>query len=942
MSFFHNTRVYQPLQYARIWPLFAPQLGEVVPFKGDGDITLHTHLMELIRDCPMNAVFRKLSGATFAALALGLASQVTHAQDADEAAADLGKVTITGSRIKRVDLEGPSPVVVITAEQMEKRGFANVSEVLDSLVQNTGGTSDQSFTFGFIPATSAPDIRGFGQNASLVLLDGRRIPVYPIPQSGTSNIVDFASIPTVQVDRIEILTDGASAIYGSDAIAGVINIITRKDYDGVNVNLRTGDTSNGGYATDRVQVFAGTGSGDTRITTSFEYWANDPIMASERDYAGSDIANPSGAFSVGGASFVDDNSGEVTQAPGCGTPAGPLGGLGIPDINTPIFTSGDMWCSFNRTAFRQLFAEQKRTSASLRIDHDITDNLSAFARVSFTDQKTNTQLEPLFFGGALFGTTPATANVITPQTAPAWGYVVAGASNNPLNNTTGAPGWFVRRLIEYGPRATDFQNNGLGALVGLSGSFGSRNIYEWDVAVGYNKTDLVVERANIISSTFNELVSNGLDLFQPIPQSVVDSTRFLSTRDAESTNSTVDATLRGDTGLEIQGRPVAFAVHSDFTSEDFINTADAITLNGDAFDGGSEGSGERDHWGVGFEFGIPVLDQVNISAAIRYDEYSDASIVSDAVSPKIGIEWRPLDNLLVRGSWGESFRAPDMQRLFGATTRAFRTVNDPVTGLQVQAVQILSGSNPGLVPEEGTNYSIGAVYEPIQDLTLSLDYIVIELEQIVTTLNIQNILNICGPLQDGPTCGQITRDAQGTLQGGFISQQAANLALQNYEGIDFSGRYRWETARAGTFIPELSFAYVQSIELQSTSASPVTEQTGLVQLPEWRINANLGYEIGDFSANLFVTWVDEMCGVNGGTAQPGCIASEFIDSYTLVNLSAAYDFGNLGAVTFGLNNVFDEDPAEDPTNDQWPWFFNNGGFSNPIGREWTLAYNKEF
>ena len=313
----------------------------------------------------------------------GLAqAPVAMAQSSDDDGKDLDRGQVTGARSKRVDAEGPSPVVVITAEDMQNRGFANVSEALDALVQNTGGTPDQSFTFGFLPATSAPSLRGFGQNATLILMDGRRLPVYPIPQGGTSNIVDLAAIPTVQIDRIEILTDGASAIYGSDAVAGVINIITRKDYDGVNVNLRTGDSTNGGYATDRLQVFAGAVGGDTRITGSFEYFANDPIWARDRDYAGSDIANPRGAYSVGGASFVDlvAPTDFIVQAPGCGTEDGPLGGLGIPDQNTPIFTANDTWCSFNRTAFRQLFPEQKRFAVSTRIDHDLTDNLSAFIR----------------------------------------------------------------------------------------------------------------------------------------------------------------------------------------------------------------------------------------------------------------------------------------------------------------------------------------------------------------------------------------------------------------------------------------------------------------------------------------------------------------------------------------------------------------------------------
>jgi outer membrane receptor protein involved in Fe transport len=221
----------------------------------------------------------------------------------------------------------------------------------------------------------------------------------------------------------------------------------------------------------------------------------------------------------------------------------------------------------------------------------------------------------------------------------------------------------------------------------------------------------------------------------------------------------------------------------------------------------------------------------------------------------------------------------------------------------------------------------------------------------VATLNTLNYFltlddgpDICGPNQDGPTCDQVTRDAQGTLPGGFVSQQASNLSLQKYAGLDFAFRYVLDTARAGTFTTELAGAWVDTLETQVTEASPVVENIGLASLPELRANLDFLYEYRDFSARLFVIWVDEMCGVNGGTA-PGattCEPEEFIDDYMLTNLNASYDLGNWGRFSLGINNVFDEDPADDPTNNNWPWFYNNGGYSNPIGREITLAWNKQF
>jgi iron complex outermembrane receptor protein len=885
-----------------------------------------------------------------AAIALALSgpawSQTLPNEEIDEAA-ELGKIEITGSRIKRLEVEGPAPVIVVTREEIDKMGYQTFQEVLDGLTQNTGGSFNQSFVFGFTPGASAIQLRGFAPGYALILLDGRRLPVYPLSIGGVANFVDTSNIPTALIERIEILTDGASAIYGSDAISGVINIITRKDFEGLDVQLRYSDTFDGGYQTNRTQVIAGTSSAKTSIQVIAEHFENDELLARDRDFVATDIANPRGNYSVGGASFIDFNF-NIVQAPGCGTEAGPLGGLGIPDQTIPFITATDTWCAFDRAQFRQLFPENERIFGQFRVDHQLTPDVSLFARMGFVQADTFTMLEPNFYGGSvLFG--GASATPIVPNSS--GGLVSPGAANFPAGAT--APGVFVRRLIEFGPRTSDIETITWGALAGAEGFFD--NGWEWEVGFQYNLQDVTSRRPNIILSALeNEIANNGLDLFQPIPQDVVDNLRYTATTDGRSTSLTYDLSLTGDTPVELPGGPLAFAVIYDFQRETFEDIRDPITIIGDNFDGGSSGAGSRDHYGIGLELGLPVLPTLNLGAAIRWDEYQDASLVGNAVSPRFTVGFRPTDTLLLRGSWGESFRAPDLQRLFGATTRAFQTlidtprcIADGGTGpgdpsvlsctQQVQAVRLLIGANEALEEEEGENLNLGVVWEPIDGLSTSLDWYDIELEGIVATPTAQFILDQCGFF--GNFCDNITRDPAGTLQGGLISANAQNLSLQSIQGLDFTFQYRQDTARFGNFATGVGVTWVDSLETQFDETSPATENVGLFSVPEYRANLTTDWTYGNHGATIRVSWIDEMPGVNASPDATGEVPkSQFTEDYLTVNAQYRYGFGRWGNLVVGVNNVFDEDPADDPTQNSFPFFINAGGFAVVQGREWFLQY----
>ena len=898
-----------------------------------------------------------LSAGLIAGLATTSAPVVAQDQE-DEEAADLGRQQVTGSRILRTDVEGPSPIVVIGREDFENQGYLTVQDALDALTQNTGGSFSQQFIFGFTPGASAVNLRGFGVGRTLTLIDGRRVPVYPLGIGGTTQFFDLASIPTAIIERIEIVTSGASAIYGSDAIGGVINIITRKDFDGLESRVRFGDTDEGGYETRQYEVVGGVSNGVTSAYLTMQYQENEELLSSQRDYAASDIADPlgRGVFSVIGANIIelDPDTGNVilTPAPNCGESDGPLGGEGIaPGTPGSGVRFGFSPCGFNRTEFRQLFPENDRVTISGRVDHQLDNGINLFAFMRWTSTDSRTQLEPFAYSGtALFG----------------------GESDNPVvpNNggqfigPNGGIAVYERRLVEYGPRSSEIESSSYGATIGATGLIGAD--WEWEAAYSYNVQEVFSQRrgAIIISALENE-IDNGLDLFQPIPDEVVARTSFTPFTDAESQNDLFDLQISGFLPWDLPGGPIGLAAVAEFEQQEFFDRRDQITLLGDASDGGSAGGGERDRSAVGLEVSFPVLETVEVSAAARWDDYDDDSETGSAVSPMVALTWRPLDNMLFRGSWGETFRAPDLQRLFGSTTRAFTTVDDTVVcealggtldealdpsvvdgpnnpygaGFdpciqEIQSVPFTIGANSSLEEEEGESINLGFVWNITNDLAVSLDYYDTELENIIASPSGQFIITQCAAGID-LFCDLIERDANGTLSGGNLTATAQNLSFQDIRGLDFTASYNLDTGTIGRFDFESQITWVDRVRTQFDEGSDVTEGVGLFSLPEWRTNFTTNWNLGNFGATLRAVYVGELGGIN---ATAPLTSDEEVDDYITFNGQLRYQFSPNTEISFGVNNIFNEDPPTDPTDGQWPWYINAGGYYNPFGREFYIEW----
>jgi iron complex outermembrane receptor protein len=866
-----------------------------------------------------------------------LAQQTTGADEPQQ------EVTVVGSRIRRLEVEGPTPVVTIDAQDFEKRGYATVTDALNDLSQNAGGGFDQQNTFGFTPSASAIDLRGFGAGRTLVLIDGRRQPVFPLASNGTDNFVDLSSIPVGAIERVEVLTDGASAIYGSDAVSGVVNIVLKKQADN-SMSARLSDTQDGGGGQQRVQFALGTENLAGGTASFFaEFFKQDEMMFTDRDYSRSDrIGGVTGAgpgiFSGFGdpGTFISDDG--PVPAPNCSTAGdgpGTVGGI----------------CRFNRAPYRQLVPTWEQYSATGRFERPVTDNISLFTRATYFHSVTDTQLEPMAYdqGGTDGG------GVQTP----------VGAASNP----TTSPGVWRRRMVEFGPRQEEVTNNTLNLLAGVRGELGDR--YNWELGVSYVEQRTVsINNGFVRKSDMNALVfgqdldgdgmgdGGTLNLFNTIPQALVDQLRVSPRGDGISSLGGADLQIDGDL-FEFAGRTVKFASILEFNKQRFADTRSQEVLDGDIVAlGGTNGRGERKYSAFGTELEMPVFENFIVNLAGRYDNYDDDSNVGGAFSPRLAMEYRPVERLLLRGSAGKSFRAPDLQRLFGAETAAFTDVIDTPKCIedggsgrgdesvatcvqQAQSVAIATGGNVALTEEKGENFNFGIVFEPFSGVTVSTDFFYITLEQIVNTPSVQFILD--ANAADGSFADAITRDPQAESDqnpGGIleIGQTARNLSFQRMSGVDVRGDFRIPTDTLGNFTARVAATYLNDLKIQEQPGEPIVNVLANAELGEFvrfRGTAELGWSRGILGANVLVSHI-------GGFTPLDPSSVDRIGSWTTVNIGGTVDTPWNSTVALGVNNVFDKAPPLDLSLGDVGQPFYNQFFHDPFGATWHVTYTQRF
>jgi iron complex outermembrane receptor protein len=523
-------------------------------------------------------------------------------------------------------------------------------------------------------------------------------------------------------------------------------------------------------------------------------------------------------------------------------------------------------------------------------------------------------------------------------------------------------------LVEFGPRRAQDDSNSINLASGLRGNIGK---FEWDFGVQYARQRLTSRRSGFAkkdalgalihgTDTDGDGIGEGgtLNLFEPIPPSVVDQVAAHPSTHGRSTITSADFQVTGNLFDLWGGRSVGFASVLEYAKQSFKDERDADTLAGNVVSlGGTSGGGDRKYSALGLEFEVPVLEQVVVNLAGRYDHYDDESDVGGAFSPRIAIEYRPLPAVLLRGSAGRSFRAPDMQRLFGATTLAFldlvdtpKCIQDGGTGRgdptvptctqSAQSIRISTGANRELKEERGENYSVGIVWEIMRQLTVSLDVFRIDLKDVVNTPEEQLILD--KNAADGSFADAINRNvliASPQNPGGLdlVSSQARNLSFQKMTGLDAESRYTVSSG-FGDWSFEVGATYLDRLIIQEAEGEPEINvlADGIVgEFVRFKGHASIGWRRNAFAATVFVNYI-------GGFTPINTASIDRVGSWTTTNVSGTWDAPWNGTVQVGVNNVFDRDPPLDLQDGDAGQPFYNRSFHNALGANWFVNYAQRF
>jgi iron complex outermembrane receptor protein len=849
-----------------------------------------------------DAIRLALLPTAFAGLA---APGLVSAQEADaEETTTLDQIEVTGSRIKRADIEGALPVTVITRQQLDVSGDISVSEYLrDTTFNSFGSFRPQSGSAA--QAAAQVSLRGLGASRTLVLIDGRRAPVSPATGSGQ----DLNSIPLAAVERIEILSDGASAIYGSDAIGGVINIITRKDFNGVQLSVGSSNPKRDGGETEEGSVIFGISGERGSLLAGASFSNRGIVFARDREWSRTGASTYSNNFTNPDGTFFTAPSG-----PTAGTSVVPGG------CAEPAFSVVGNRCFYDFGLVAADEAEIRQDGFFARGSYDISDNWTMYM---------NTSVNRVFSFGRY---APSLAEAFVPAASP----------NNPFGQDL-----FVRhRFASLGTRDDTVDSNAYDLLLGLQGRMG---VVDLDVGMRRNEFKAFTTGRNyVVIPIAEQYIADGTyDIFNPSGNSATTLNAMKATigRESATLNEEIFAVASMDM-FELPGGTSSIAVGAEYRSEDYYDQYDSLSEAGVI--GGSAGNsaaGGRKIRAAYFEALFPIWSSFEATLAGRYDKYSDYGA---DFSPKVAFRWQPLDSLTIRGSYGEGFAAPPIPILSAQPSSSADFVTDPQTcvafGLTSQCTDPVTGdtvtpqvtawtiANPSLESETSKQLSLGVAWDATEWLNLSLDYYRIEIDNLIAAISTDTIiaclddptLGGCPPgLSTLPTTTStglpvsqavpnpqlglgLARDpATGLIL--YVQRGFANQGDLETSGYDLNVRTNFELGNAGTLRNQLQVSWVKEYSFNGGD-----NLVGIERTPEFRASLQNIYSVGDFSFAWNINHIDSTGSRNALRATPDPALSLTLPSWTTHDLQISWNAPWNGIFVVGVNNIADKDPVLDP------------------------------
>ncbi|MGH6613726.1 TonB-dependent receptor plug domain-containing protein [Sphingomonas sp.] len=884
-------------------------------------------------------------------------AQMDESASVEDTATD---IVVTGSRIPRALAEGPAPVTVINADAIRANGYTSVADVLRAVTQNGGETqSQQSFSgASFTPGAQQVDLRGLGPNHTLVLVNGRRIADFPLPFQGRSNFTDISNIPLGLLDQVEILSGSASAIYGSDAMAGVINFKLKQKVDGTTIDYRYGLTEHGGGVSHRATLTTGWSTDRFHVLGGIEYLNQRPLWAYQRSIQDSTDDNP--VNTTARRTFVRyEPIDEVYIDPGNAVCAGlsSLNGgstfrasrprYGQYDDDLGDYGPGYFCGSKTSIGYGTVISQREGFNSYGTAGFDISDSAKLFVDAQF-----------------------GISNVSLMPDVLSWAYQgPSGSSDTTFYNSFG--GW---GLDDWSRQFTPEESGGFRNVMirnrqktftitpGIEGRLGDK--WNYELVFNHSEYSAVVKFPEVIAAKANALFLGpqlGVDedsgypifnadparLYKPLTQAEYDSIAVNSVYRPKSWTDNVSATINTTSLFQLPAGPVGFAAVGEFGKQGYDLNPDPLALT-DYYVGlkDSDGVGRRSHWALGGELRVPVTKFLQLSGAGRYDHFGYDGNGISKFTYNGGVELRPTSKLLLRASYGTGFRAPDLHYVFTGPGNTHPSATDYLMcrrengdGTNLSdcsddydfGIVAQRNGNRRLKPETSKSLTAGIVWAPTHNFDVSVDYFRVSLSNQVQDLSIDTLLRdeadcVIGHTTSGsavdintPTCkdalARVRRFSSGALEGELdsVAVNPINIATEKTSGLDIALHGRVPT-NFGDFSLSLAHTHVFKHDFRQYPGDPIINKFAFdsgYYIPRDKTSASIGYAY----QGLRLTVEGKRLG-----KLPNYDEDAYIKASYLFNTTLLYDFTDHFRGSLSVTNVLDTKPVKDPSYSAYPYY----------------------
>ncbi len=794
----------------------------------------------------------------------------------------LERVVVTGSNIKRIDAEGANPILAITKDEISNSGKATLTEYLQSLSLDGQGSLPTSFGNGFAAGATAISLRGLGANATLVLLNGRRLAPYPRADDFQKMFTDLSSIPLEAVERIEVLKEGASAIYGSDALAGVVNIILKRDFRGAvgKVEAGTSRYSDGNRAKAALTVGGGDLATDKwNAFVNIELSKNEEIHYRDRDrkWIGKGDVSPWGydplasqwtpGYQTSATTVSSNPAGWIRN----GTTSGayqlvsPCSST-LPGVIQPKI-AGDLGCSYDIGQFRSFQPDLQNLSVFGRATFALSNDWELYSELSYAQNKTGFDVSPLSTPGTTigpYGLRGYGTGINVPELT-----LSASHPDNPFGKDVR----FRYTFAEFGAQRRTNDVDVTRAMVGVKGSAAG-----WDLDAGIVHSESKLDQAYTVLST-----QGVMDAFHNATSATFGYRMGANSKlnsDAQRASLLVRATSASKTTLDVidakasrellslPGGTMGLALGAEFRKLSFKAPSLSGTEDGSVMASYNGFFGDQKVWAAYGELAAPIVKSLELTAAVRYDHYDQFN----ATTPKIAAKFTPMPELLFRASYSEGFRAPnpaesspDAQATF-SSSGAYDPIRCP-KGVQQPGASAsdctgssaggISQGNPDLKPEKSKNVNFGFVAEPVKGLTMGADFWQIKKRDQIQTISLQDAFN-------RPDVVRSDNDLPGIPNSGSILVAYApfiNVGNTTVAGVDIDLGYRWSIKEIGRFKADLHWTRYRKWELEDGGVSHDyvgthgnCDVSNCIGTPKDKANVALSWDNSSFGLTATMNW----------------------------------------------------------------------------------------